>query len=86
MIVFQVLKNKPTVFRCLTGMNLVAFQKLLPAFERAYEADLDRRDQARSTKRQRERSGGRNSANADYQRRNRQWTFKSSRKTFDANL
>jgi hypothetical protein len=62
MIVYQVLKNKPAVFRCFTGMNLVAFQKLLPAFERAYESDLDRRDQARSTKRQRERGGGRTSA------------------------
>ena len=58
---YQVLKNKPAVFRCFTGMNLVAFEKLLPAFERAYEADLDRGDQARSTKRQRERGGGRNS-------------------------
>lgn len=62
MIVYQVLKNKPAVFRCFTGMNLVAFQKLLPAFERAYESDLDRRDQARSMKRQRERGGGRTSA------------------------
>ena len=43
-------------------MNLAAFKKLLPACERAYEADLDQRDQTRSTKRQRERGGGRNSA------------------------
>ena len=43
-------------------MNLVAFYKLLPAFERAYEADLDCRDQERSAKRQRELGGGRNSA------------------------
>jgi hypothetical protein len=62
MIAYQVLKNKSAVFRCFTGMNLVAFKKLLPAFERAYEADLDRRDQTRSVKRQRERGGGRNSA------------------------
>ncbi len=62
MIAYQVLKNKPAVFRWLTGMNLVAFQKLLPAFERAYEADLDHRDQERKAKRQRERGGGRNGA------------------------
>jgi hypothetical protein len=61
MMTYQVLKNKPAVFRCFTGMNLVAFKKLLPAFERAYAADLDRRDQNRNTKRQRERGGGRNS-------------------------
>ena len=62
MIAYQMFKNKPAVFRCFTGMNLAAFKKLLPAFERAYEANLDQRDQTRSTKRQRERSGGRNSA------------------------
>ena len=62
MITFQVLKNKPIVFRCFMGMNLVAFQKLLPAFERAYETDLDRRDRTRATNRQRKRGGGRNSA------------------------
>lgn len=62
MIAFQVLKNKPTVFRCFTGMNLVAFEKLLPAFERAYETDLDWRDRARATNRQRKRGGGRSSA------------------------
>lgn len=61
MIAFQVLKNKPSAFRCFTGMNLVAFQKLLPAFERANEADLDSRDKKRRTKRQRKRGGGRNS-------------------------
>jgi hypothetical protein len=43
-------------------MNLVAFYKLLPAFERAYVDDLDQRDRERSTKRERERGGGRNSA------------------------
>lgn len=62
MIAFQALKNKPDAFRCFTGMNLVAFRKLLSAFEQAYEADIERRDQARSAKRQRERGGGRHSA------------------------
>jgi hypothetical protein len=61
MIVLQVLKHKPAMFRCFTGMNLVAYQTLLPVFERAYDADLDRRDQARTTKRQRAHGGGRNS-------------------------
>ena len=61
MITYQELKNKPAVFRSFTGMNLIAFQKLLPAFERAYEVDLDQRDRARSAKRQRQRGGGRNS-------------------------
>jgi hypothetical protein len=60
MVVFQVLRNMPLVFRCFTGMNLVAFYKLLPAFEQAYEADLDWRDQTRSAKRQREWGGRRN--------------------------
>ena len=61
MIAYHVRKNKPAAFRCFTGMNLVAFQKSLPVFERAYGSDLDRRDQARSTKRQREHGGGRTS-------------------------
>ena len=61
MLAYEIIKNKPAVFRSFTGMNLVAFQKLLPAFERAYEADLDQRDHARSAKRQRRRGGGRHS-------------------------
>ena len=61
MITYQVLRKQPAVFRSFTGMNRVAFQKLLPAFERAYEADLDQRDRARSKKRQRQRGGGRHS-------------------------
>lgn len=61
MLTYEIIKNKPAVFRSFTGMNLAAFQKLLPAFERAYEADLDRRDRTRSVKRQRQRGGGRHS-------------------------
>ena len=49
-------------FQCFTGLTLAAFYELLPSFEQAYEADLDKRDKARERKRQRERGGGRNGA------------------------
>lgn len=62
MITFQLLKKNLVAFQCFTGFNLAAFYELLPAFERAYEAVLDKRDQERKPKRQRERGGGRNGA------------------------
>lgn len=62
MISFQSLKKHPTAFQCFTGFNLAAFYELLPSFERAYVADLDQRDQARTPQRQRQRGGGRNGA------------------------
>jgi len=60
LIKFQLLKENKAAFQCFTGLNPAAFYELLPAFERAYEADLDQRDRARNVKRQRRRGGGRN--------------------------
>ena len=62
MIEFQQLKKNLAAFQCFTGLNLAAFYELLPSFEQAYEADLDKRDKARERKRQRERGGGRSGA------------------------
>jgi hypothetical protein len=62
MIKFQLLKKNLAAFQSFTGLNLAAFYELLPSFERAYEADLAHRDKERSSKRKRERGGGRNGA------------------------
>ena len=62
MIKFQLLKKSLVAFQSFTGLNLAAFYELLPSFERAYEADLDRRDKKRTPKRKRERGGGRTGA------------------------
>jgi hypothetical protein len=58
MIRFELLKNKPALLVCLTGLNLAAFLELLPAFRAAYEADLERRDQQRTKPRERRRGAG----------------------------
>jgi hypothetical protein len=62
MIEFERLKNKRALMVCLTGLNLGAFLKLLPAFRAAYEADLERRDQGRGRPRERRRGGGQKGA------------------------
>ncbi len=62
MISFESLKDKPTVFRNFTGLTVGGFNDLLPAFEGAYESDLDQRDQQREQPRQRQRGGGRSGA------------------------
>ena len=62
MITYESLKNKARVFKDFTGLTPKAFKTLLPAFAQAYEADLDRRDQARGQPRQRRRGGGRQGA------------------------
>jgi hypothetical protein len=62
LIEFQLLKKNLAAFQCFTGLNLAAFYELLPSFEQAYAADLDKRDKERARKRQRERGGGRNGA------------------------
>jgi len=59
MITFESLKTKPRVFTSFTGLTPAAFNKLLPSFAQAYEADLDQRDQQRGQPRQRQRGGGR---------------------------
>jgi hypothetical protein len=62
MINYKKLAQKPAIFQSFTGLKLTAFTELLPAFEQAYETDLDRRDAQRKTKRDRQRGGGRTGA------------------------
>lgn len=62
MIRFKQLKDKPQLLRCLTGLNLTAFKELLTGFERAYQNDLERRDEERAVPRQRRRGAGRKGA------------------------
>ena len=62
MITYAKLKQNRNVFQSLTGLTLKGFGKLLPAFEAAYEADLERREGQRAEARQRQRGGGRRSA------------------------
>ncbi len=62
MITYEKLKNKPQVFKSVTGLTVTAFAELLPAFDQAYEDSLDRRDEQREQPRQRQRGGGRKGA------------------------
>lgn len=62
MITYAKLAKKPKLFRSFTGLSVQAFKQLLPAFEKAYEADLTRREEQRTAPRQRQRGGGRTSA------------------------
>lgn len=59
---YHELKKKPAVFRSFTGLTIKSFEGLMPAFYRAYEDDLDKRDARRKNKRQRVRGGGRQGA------------------------
>ena len=62
MLRYEQLKNKPKLFKCLTGLTVEAFNKLMPAFRRAYEEDLKRRDKERKEPRQRRAGGGQKGA------------------------
>jgi DDE superfamily endonuclease/Helix-turn-helix of DDE superfamily endonuclease len=62
MLNYERVRQQPTVFKCMTGMTVEAFDRLVRAFMGAYEADLDSHDQARAAPRQRRRGGGRTSA------------------------
>jgi Helix-turn-helix of DDE superfamily endonuclease len=62
MISYKKLAQKPVIFQSFTGLKLAAFTELLPAFEQAYEIDLDRRDARRKAERHRQRGGGRTGA------------------------
>jgi hypothetical protein len=53
MLRYERLKNRAKLFKCLTGLTVEAFNKLLPAFRQAYEEDLKKRDQQRKEARQR---------------------------------
>ena len=61
MITYAKLAKSPKLFQSFTGLSIKAFEKLLPAFEKAYEADLAYRDSQKREARQRERGGGRRS-------------------------
>lgn len=62
MITYNNLVQKASIFQSFTGLKLAAFAELLPAFEQAYQADLERRDAQRKQARQRQRGAGRTSA------------------------
>lgn len=61
MITYTKIAKNPKLFQSLTGLSLPAFAQLLPAFEKAYDADLMRRDAQKAEVRQRQRGGGRQS-------------------------
>jgi len=61
MTTYAKIARNPKLFRSLTGLSLSAFAQLLPAFEKAYDADLMRRDEQKGEVRQRQRGGGRRS-------------------------
>lgn len=62
MITYERLAKNPRLFQNFTGLRHEAFAQILPTFVECYEADLDERDEAKETSRQRERGGGRISA------------------------
>ena len=61
MITYAKIAKNPKLFQSLTGLSTSAFAQLLPAFEKAYETDLRRRDEQKTKARQRQRGGGRHS-------------------------
>lgn len=62
MLRYEQLQKKPKLFKCLTGLTVEAFNKLLPAFRQAYQADLKKRDEQRGEPRQRRPGGGQKGA------------------------
>src|SRR4030067_2362180 len=62
MLRYEGLKNKPKLFKCLTGLSVEAFNKLLPAFRQAYQEDLKKQEQKRGEPRQRRPGGGQKGA------------------------
>ena len=58
MLRYERLKNKPKLFKCLTGLSVEAFNKLLPAFRQTYQEDLKKRGEPR----QRRPGGGQKGA------------------------
>jgi hypothetical protein len=62
MLRYERLKNKHALVKCLTGLTVEAFKRLLPAFRRAYEEDLKKRDRQRQEPRQRRWGGGQKGA------------------------
>jgi hypothetical protein len=58
MLSYAKLKNKPRVFRALTGLSLTGFEKLLPAFGAAWESYIWEHN-IQGKNRQRQYGGGR---------------------------
>lgn len=59
MIKYTKLAQNPKLFQSFTGLGMASFKKVLPAFEKAYEAEQGRREAQRETPRRRQRGGGR---------------------------
>ncbi|HRV96435.1 MAG TPA: transposase, partial [Anaerolineae bacterium] len=57
MLTYEKLKKKPSRFLALTSLRVEEFDELLPSFETAWGADVERRSQAQP--RQRKPGGGR---------------------------
>ena len=51
MLTYQELKKKPSRFLALTSLTVEEFDDLLPAFKTAWEADVEKRSQAKPRKR-----------------------------------
>ncbi len=61
MLNFQKIANKPNLVRSFTGFPKKTFNRLIPTFSRAYNNDLEKKDQCREHPRKRRRGGGRKS-------------------------
>jgi hypothetical protein len=59
MLTFEKFASKPTVFQQLTGLSIVAFLDILPAFVEAMERLSQQADTQRQQPRKRQRGGGR---------------------------
>ncbi|MCB0191333.1 MAG: transposase, partial [Anaerolineae bacterium] len=51
MLTYQELIKKPSRFMTLTSLTVEEFDELLPAFERAWEADVEKRASCKARKR-----------------------------------
>jgi hypothetical protein len=59
MLNYKKIKDKPKIFRSLTGLPPAAFGQLVEPFKQAYAQTRDEADVQRKTPRQRRRGGGR---------------------------
>jgi hypothetical protein len=65
MLTFEKFASKPTVFQQLTGLSIVAFLDILPAFVEAMERLSQQADTQRQQPRKRQRGGGRKPVSVD---------------------
>ena len=59
MLNYRKTRKNSRLFKTFTGFNKVAFVRLLIAFTKAYQADLEEREKKRKTPRERKYGGGR---------------------------